>query len=656
MKKLLLIIPGIILFAIIVIVASALLLDPKLIQQAAISQVQTMTGREMRVSGEVKLRFFPWLSVEMNEVTLANAPWAAKTPMLQAKKIQLDLEIMPLLHKQAVVRSVRAQTPVVLVETSEKGQSNWEFSTAHVRNVRPNSDSIALISDAQAENEQAALRQSLEALQLQKLTVTDGTVQFSDHRTTARWKAEHVDIMAAFPGLDSPAKFELKTVWNGQKVEVNANVSKPGNALSKQSSPAKLELSSAALNAGFDGEISQASGAIVAKGKLTAHSSSLVEAAKWLGNPISAPGGQKLAFDLTTNADCTASQCNLTQTLVALDDIKGKGAAKTQWAGKLPAIQAELDFETLDVTPYMAESKHANLPLISEALAAEQARWSNAPLGLQGLNAANADVTIRAAKFLAKEWKMDGLQARLKLADGTANLIIPQAEFFSGKASLNAQVSATGALHASMNVQQMQAEPLLRAAANFERLTGTVNASADISSAGNSVAQWVARLSGNGKAQFRDGSIRGINIAEFIRNLQGKIDPTQAASGGGKTDFSELSASYTIANGVVHNDDLLLKAPLLRVGGAGDVNLPLWQLRYRVTPELVSTLEGQDGKQKSGLAIPVMLEGDIDHPSIRPDLTGALQNVLKDPKKLQDTIQSLGGKKPLKEGLQNLLR
>ena len=47
-----------------------------------------------------------------------------------------------------------------------------------------------------------------------------------------------------------------------------------------------------------------------------------------------------------------------------------------------------------------------------------------------------------------------------------------------------------------------------------------------------------------------------------------------------KTDFSELSASFTIKNGVAHNEDLDAKSPLLRLGGAGDINIAASSLDY----------------------------------------------------------------------------
>ena len=104
-------------------------------------------------------------------------------------------------------------------------------------------------------------------------------------------------------------------------------------------------------------------------------------------------------------------------------------------------------------------------------------------------------------------------------------------------------------------------------------------------------------LNGNGKFEFKDGAVKGFNLAQMIRDAR-------AAFGGGKaevqeeaapqTDFSELSGSFTIKNGLVNNPDLKAFSPLLRVRGEGDVNLPVQKLDYRTKVSVVGSLEGKE--------------------------------------------------------------
>jgi AsmA protein len=160
-------------------------------------------------------------------------------------------------------------------------------------------------------------------------------------------------------------------------------------------------------------------------------------------------------------------------------------------------------------------------------------------------------------------------------------------------------------------------------------------------------------LNGTGNFHFTDGALKGRNIAAMMRNIGSAF---QQPSANEKTDFSELSGTFTIAGGIVHNSDLSMKSPLLRVTGAGDADLPNTQIHYMLKPEVVGTLQGQGGKDAGGIVVPVRIEGPLNNPSYTPDLQAALQENLKNPQAVKDTLKSVkGNAKDLKSKLKGLL-
>jgi AsmA protein len=61
---------------------------------------------------------------------------------------------------------------------------------------------------------------------------------------------------------------------------------------------------------------------------------------------------------------------------------------------------------------------------------------------------------------------------------------------------------------------------------------------------------------------------------------------------------------------VAHNDDLAMKSPLLRLSGAGDINVGNDSINYLAKATLAKTLEGQGGADSvSGLTLPVRVSG-----------------------------------------------
>ncbi|MEW5727896.1 MAG: AsmA family protein, partial [Pseudomonadota bacterium] len=93
---------------------------------------------------------------------------------------------------------------------------------------------------------------------------------------------------------------------------------------------------------------------------------------------------------------------------------------------------------------------------------------------------------------------------------------------------------------------------------------------------------------------------------------------------------------------IVTNRDLALKSPLLRVEGAGTVDLPRRSLKYRVEPKAVASLEGQGGASDlGGVQVPVIIEGPWDNLSYRPDLEAMVKGQAT--KALEKALGGKGG-------------
>jgi AsmA protein len=187
--------------------------------------------------------------------------------------------------------------------------------------------------------------------------------------------------------------------------------------------------------------------------------------------------------------------------------------------------------------------------------------------------------------------------------------------------------------------------PLLRDFAEQDRLEGRGNVSLDVATGGKTVNAMKSALAGSAKVHLRDGAIKGINVGELLRKARSAL----GGSGEGqadakeKTDFSELSASFAIKNGVAHNEDLELKAPLFRIGGAGDIDIGKSTINYVAKASVVATTQGQGGKeleQLAGLTVPVRLSGPLDGMKYQVDYRAAAGDLAK---------SRVGGK--VKEGI-----
>jgi hypothetical protein len=127
-------------------------------------------------------------------------------------------------------------------------------------------------------------------------------------------------------------------------------------------------------------------------------------------------------------------------------------------------------------------------------------------------------------------------------------------------------------------------------------------------------------------------------FGEMARSIKGTFKPVK--SGTQKTGFSELSGTFSILKGIVSNSDLAMKAPFLRLGGKGSLNLPDRTVNYQLLPEIVDTATGQGGKEKAGVVVPLLITGSMDDPSITPDVKGLIKDAIKNPEKVKANIKN----------------
>ncbi|MES2317975.1 MAG: AsmA family protein [Pseudomonadota bacterium] len=128
----------------------------------------------------------------------------------------------------------------------------------------------------------------------------------------------------------------------------------------------------------------------------------------------------------------------------------------------------------------------------------------------------------------------------------------------------------------------------------------------DLNTVGASTAQMRRGLAGTASLRLAEGSVDGIDLAAMV--IGAKAAQGLAARGQ-KTAFSQLSASFTIADGVAHNADLAAQASLFHVAGAGDIDLAREQVDYTLACTVAST----------GIALPVSLKGPWDAIAWRVD-------------------------------------
>lgn len=117
--------------------------DPNEYRGTIADLVEGATGRKLQVGGDLRIKWLPLPSLEANDVTFANAPWASQPDMVRVKRLRADVALLPLLKGRILIRSFNAIEPEVFLETNAEGRGNWEFADEGAAVAETGADSRA---------------------------------------------------------------------------------------------------------------------------------------------------------------------------------------------------------------------------------------------------------------------------------------------------------------------------------------------------------------------------------------------------------------------------------------------------------------------------------------------------------------------------------
>lgn len=322
------------------------------------------------------------------------------------------------------------------------------------------------------------------------------------------------------------------------------------------------------------------------------------------------PGLQPLQLSLDGQAgvDAKAAQWALQG---ALNTNRFESNGNAAFGGKVPNLQASARFDRLDLNRLLAPNQPA---------AATAAAPADTPVQLDGLTALNGRFNLAAGQLVFRQYKLVDAKLDAALDDGTLRV-----QRLAGGA-WGGSVDASGSAQASsqriairLAASGVNANALLRDVAGKDLLEGTGRVSADLTTSGASLGALRANLAGSAALQLRDGAIKGVNLARTLRQAKAalslKRDAITKAQATEKTDFSELTASARIAGGVAESDDLDVKSPFLRIGGAGRLDIGRGRIDYTARATVIGAPAGQDGAELAalkGVTVPVQLSGPFE--------------------------------------------
>ena len=82
-----------------------LLFDEQDLKNAISKEVYQQTGRELSIEGALDFSVFPWLALEVGDLSLSNAEGFGEQPLAEIGQARVGVALMPLLRRRWTSRS-----------------------------------------------------------------------------------------------------------------------------------------------------------------------------------------------------------------------------------------------------------------------------------------------------------------------------------------------------------------------------------------------------------------------------------------------------------------------------------------------------------------------------------------------------------------------
>ena len=342
----------------------------------------------------------------------------------------------------------------------------------------------------------------------------------------------------------------------------------------------------------------------------------------------SASGDLDIVFDLKSQIEylIDKQQLTLSDMALALNEFEIGGRLQlSDFAKPTPALRFDLASQNLDVDallgtpPAVADSG----PQTSQQEPAEPAEDVKIELPMQTLRDLDIDGKISLAQVKAQNLHVSDVVIVVKAQNGVVGLKPVTLNMYDGKVETAAAIDVKSSIpkySIDQSLQAVQVGDLLKDYTGEETISGSLNAEANLTTSGEWLSELKRNSNGSLKLAFLDGALNGFNVRHSIDSAKAKLSGKEPPSLENlKTDFSSLSLSGVIRNGVFSSDDLDLQAPLLRASGRGSADLNNETVDYQVDAKLVGSVKGQEGEaadELAGLAIPVSIKGPFADPKI----------------------------------------
>ncbi len=571
--------------------------DPNDYKDEISTQVKTHTGRDLTLSGDIGWSFFPRLGFEVNAAELSNDPDFAAPYFAKFDTAEISIAVGPLLQKNIVIDRLGLKGLSVNLETNAAGNTNWETLTAKEKKTAEEETAKAENGQAKEKKESGDLNLNIHTVDIQNAEIVWKNAQANQHYELDNFNLQSRDLQFEKP---FPIQVDFDLTDLNTQTQVSMDIDTQVSVLMDEEHYVLDGLKLDTVITGPD----------IPNGKVTSSIRGDVDA------NLGITPQQVLADNLTLTLD------DATMTgFVHITDLENKG------------IHFDLAVDSLNLDRYTGAGGGAK----DGSTATASSGGGDIPVEM--IRKMNIDGQFKMQQLQVANAKLQNIFLKLTADKGLVNLAPVTASLyegdFKGDIALDAR-PAVPTLKVNSELTNVNLEPLLIDMTDKALMTGHLNAHANLTAQGKNNDAMLQTLDGNLDVAIQDGEINIINIGHYLTLAETIINSAQRGAltlpepSEQTTDFAKFSATATIDNGLLSNDDLILYSSRLRAEGKGTIDIPKSLIDYKIDAAFVRTGLEEEIEPLHVLSdvtvVPITAKGDLADPKISINVPELLLN------------------------------
>lgn len=603
--------------------------DPNDYKAEIEAQVKQSINRDLHIKGDIGWTFFPQLGLSSGEIELDNLTSFKKPHLLKIEQAALGINILPLLKGEISIAKLTLDGFELTLITNKNGVSNLDnmgsesssetapMSQTETSPTQPNESSYFDLSKTQLGgidiNNAMIEVQDLQSASYQKITINEIKLgEFALNRETEL----QINTKMVIDDLQAELKLSTMLLVNNELDSINLNKLLLNTIVTGDALP------NGQLQSTLKSDISYS----VANKKATLKGLAI-------DTIITADNLPNKKVETQLNAEVSylidSQQATINDLKIAVDKLNLEGRVTVQ-TGPLTKVRYDLIANEWDLNPYIEKSDTT-----AEVTSSEEPAQPEIEPDLSFLKELDIDGTLKIAGLKVEQIKIGEVNKHLIIKQGKAQLQPLTVQLYQGLLTLNGTVDESNGLNKykiATTMSNVQLHPLLTDAAQLELLSGATSFNFNGNGQGLTSSKIKQGITGKGDFSLIDGELYGVNIPQEIRILKAKLkgqnEPTSDSIK--KTDFASLTGNFSIAKGLVNNQKMLMLSPVMRLDGAGLVDIIKENLDYKlsITPLSKST-EQTDYLDLKGVTIPLLISGTFNQPSFSIDTDSVLKEQLQ---------------------------